>query len=272
MITGKVAALRRIALLDLVVAVLVLLLVAFALAPALARLQRSSAEAQCQSNLRRWSQAMALYIADNHGWYPTNRPNSGAISYSVNLTPDGQTDANGNPKRFASGLNWVEALYPYLWSSANRTAQDWKSFRVCPKASVRTPSYPSTAYVTYAFNCNLVEQPSAVMRTPRNLMMLRELDWHVNSILRPVNTSPDPYSPPRNAFLTNFDSFFTPVTPTTGKIHDAGSYIAFADGHVRYFTIDYYSKSPEYDPVDQRWYNYVTAGSTAVRKSIAITP
>jgi len=280
MITRKVAALRRIALLDLVVAVLVALLVALALAPALARLQRSSGEAQCQSNLRRWSQAMALYVADNHGWYPTNRVASGtivgAVTNKVSLTPDGQTDADGNPKRFASGPNWVEALYPYLWSAATKTGVDWKSFRVCPKATTRTTSGAggpsSTSYMTYVFNINLVEQPSSLAQAPNTLMMLRELDCHVNSILRPINMSPDPSSPPICAFLTNYDSILAPVVPTTGKIHDAGSYIAFADGHVRYFTIDYYSKHPEYDAVDQRWYNYLTTGSPAVYKTIAITP
>jgi len=181
MITRKVAALRRIALLDLVVAVLVALLVALALAPALARLQRSSGEAQCQSNLRRWSQAMALYVADNHGWYPTNRVASGtivgAVTNKVSLTPDGQTDADGNPKRFASGPNWVEALYPYLWSAATKTGVDWKSFRVCPKATTRTTSGAggpsSTSYMTYVFNINLVEQPSSLAQAPNTLMMLR---------------------------------------------------------------------------------------------------
>lgn len=271
MITHNARTSVRITVLDLAVASLVVvLLLTLALGPALARLQRSSQEAQCQSNLHRWSEAISLYCSDNHGWYPTNRgvygTSVGVITNSQQLVPDGSN--------VAGNLTWVEALYPYVQKSANRTGQDWKSFRACPKASLSTPEpvpMRPTAYMTYAFNYNLVERPKAAARAPGTLMMLREMDWHVNAVLRPSNLSSDVYLVPQNAFLNGLDGYSPYIRPQD-RLHDAGSYIAFADGHVRYFTLDYYARTPEYDSVDKRWYNYVNSGSPDVAKTIAITP
>lgn len=286
MMTPKSDRAGRVSVADLVISALVVL-IAFTFAPALARLQRSSGEAQCQSNLRRWSQAMALYLTDNQSRYPTNRPLSGGaaggVSSICSLTPDGQPNPDGTPKRFALSINWVEALYPYLWKAADRTGEDWKTFRACPRATARTPitgvaSGGSTAnsYMTYVMNMNLVEQSSVLQRAPGKLMMLRELDCRVNSLLRPSNTSPDGTWVPKNAFLNSSDSTLGAPppfgAPTTGQIHASGSYVAFADGHVRYCTVDYYPTTPEYDTSDQCWYNFVTSGTPATQKTIAITP
>ena len=53
---------KRIRIVDVVVSTVTLVMVALALAPAVARLQRTSAEAKCQSNMRRWAQAIMLIL------------------------------------------------------------------------------------------------------------------------------------------------------------------------------------------------------------------
>ena len=266
--------------LDTIVLTLVVLLVAFMLAPAVARMQRSPADAKCQSNLRRWTQAMALYCRDNQGRYPTNRTTSGNLSSSVQLTPDGAQNPVGTQKRFAYGANWVEALYPYVQADAARTGQDWKSVRRCPNAQNigEKPGgiWAITSYMTYSFNYNLVEQQESMVRGAGSMMMFREMDRRVNSVLRPANLSPDQSSTPDTPFLGTSDIWTLPSS-TKANMHGSGSYIAFADGHVRYFTTDYYPKSCMWDADTQRWYNFVyssPADDTQQRlnKSIAVSP
>ena len=262
---------------DIVLSALIALLVCSALAPALARMQRSSAEAKCQSNLRRWAQAISAYSADNHQRYPTNRTMPSALSKSIMLSDESPLDPNGNPVRFQYGVNWVEALYPYVETAAGKTGQDWRSFRRCPNA--RDIVTEANASMTYSLNYNLVEQPRAVVRDPSRLMMFRELDKLVGSVLRPSIISPDPYTMPINVFLTTRDGgfYFASHRPTDPNRHGAGSYICFTDGHVKYFTNDYYPSNAggssvcSWDPIDLRWYNIVD-GDPAHNKTIAITP
>lgn len=273
---------NRIRTLDIVVLTLVVLLVASLLAPAVARLQRSPGDAQCQSNLRRWSNAMALYLGENNRRYPTNRMVSlpRPLNGCIQLTPDGQTQ-NGSPRRFQYGVNWVEALYPYIWAAAARTGQDWRSFRKCPNARdmLQIPNGPFawSSYITYAFNYNLVELPDSMLRRPGSLMMIREMDRRVNSLLRPANVSTNATVTPGCPFLTTTDSYNMQPPATLPNQHSTGSYIVFADGHVRYFTTDFYPVTPVWDSDTQQWYNFVypnPANDTErmLNRSIAITP
>lgn len=288
--------------LDLVMPALVVLLIGFLLAPAVARLQRSPAEARCQSNMRQWARAMVLYLDDNHQRYPTNRNPQGFLTARVYLTPlsaDGtmQVGQDGKPIRFANGVNWVEALYPYIWTSAEKTGQDWKSFRKCPNTSTKTdppssvppPSASLSATMTYAFNLFLVEQPKGVIQNTANLMMLREMDRKINSCLRPTSPSIGSIqsisstNPPENTFLVNawdraLDQYIMNGKPNANQ-HDSGSYILFADGHVKWFGMSYMPASmaiaDNWDANDSRWYNYngtTTTVPVELRKTIAITP
>ena len=257
---------------DIALSALIALLVCSALAPAFARMQRSSAEAKCQSNLRRWAQAASAYLADNHQRYPMNRTLAGAVSHRVILSDETLLDQNGDPVRFQYGVNWVEALYPYVEAAAGNTGQDWKSFRRCPNA--RDMVSWVNARMTYSLNYNLVERPNAIVRDPSRLMMLRELDKLVGSDLRPSVQSLDSTQLPLNAFLTTYDSAFLLATckATDPNRHGAGSYICFTDGHVKYFTNDYYPSNGAgtWDPIDQRWYNLVDSDTKG--RTIAITP
>jgi len=273
----------RIRLIDIVITVLVSVIIASALAPAFARLQRSSAEAKCQSNLRRWAQAMSQYLAGNCQTYPTNRSCvDGVLGDVKNAVVLSREDyiVNGQPGRFQYGVNWVEALYPYIQASAVATGQDWRSFRKCPNAmDISDPPGPplgfgvAQACMTYSLNYNLIEQPTGAVRDPSRLMMFRELDRRCNAFLRPSRLSLDSAHYPYNAFMTSVDGWQFPYAEPDPNRHGAGSYICFADGHVKYFTKDYYPSSfhaaYNWDAVDQRWYNYISGDKA---KTIAISP
>ncbi len=192
----------------------------------------------------------------------------------------------GGPTRFQNGVNWVEALYPCLWAAAGKTGQDWKSFRKCP--NVRDLSDPlasgipaRNARMSYALNYNLVEQPNAMVRDPALLMMFREMDRRVNSLLRPSIPSPDSTQSPLNAFLAPRDTALALLQPPDPNRHGTGSYICFADGHIRYFTSDYFptmgsgssaQSACAWDATDQRWYNVVDEADPTHNKTIAVSP
>jgi prepilin-type processing-associated H-X9-DG protein len=274
---------KRYSVVDLMVCLIVAILVAVTIIPAVARMQRSSAEAQCQSNMHRWAEAIALYTHDYDGTYPTNRLWNPIISVSaaVPLSPN-QLDPDGRPLRFYYGLNWVEALYSYLIPAAAKTDTSWQSFLKCPSASTQTyPVGSPNARMTYSFNACLVEMPIGVVRNQPNLMMMREFDRCVDSCLRPTNpycrgsSSIIPVAP----FLSSDDSAMPGVT-IDNNLH-GGSYVLMADGHVRHFTADYfptsYTAAANFDPSTGRWYNYywahpANATQIALNKSISISP
>jgi prepilin-type processing-associated H-X9-DG protein len=225
---------------------------------------------------------MALYLPDNYDRYPTNRVlGGGTVTYSVPLSVDGVDPTQGKQGQFQYGVNWVEALYPYLQRISARTSTDWKSFRACPNASLaRLGGAAANPYMTYVFNYYMVELQSSLVRSPESLMMLREMDRHVAAICRPTNKPADPGigQVPLNSFLTAYDGV---VGGTTNpNLHGTGSYIAFADGHVHYFTTDYFPTRPVYpawDSATSRWYNFVYANPSTdqerkVNKTIAISP
>ena len=282
---------RRISFVDIIILSTVAVFVALTLVPAIARMQRTPIEAKCQSNMRRWAEAMALYCADNQGRYPTNRPRItsgvGVILPTCNLSPDAPP---GQPQpRFVHSYNWVEALYPYLQSAAEKTGQDWKSFRKCPAASSKTlPEITGPNYqVTYVMNRCLVEAWTQLVRQPRNLMMMRESGRLTMATLRPANDCTNLSSPrPIDPFCTAKDSLVNHVfTQGEFMLHANGSHVMFADGHVKAFDISYFSTNPPayttaastYDTNTQQWYNYwfqnpVTPDQKAKHMSIAISP
>lgn len=292
---------KKIGLIDAVICSLVIMLVTCTLIPAVARMQRDAGDARCQSNMRRFAQALALYIGE-FGKYPTNRKwNSngtvGPIIYEVAVSYP-ELDEKGQPIRFIYGMTWVESLYPYLINAANKTDQDWDSFLRCPKAYSHTfPTSAANARTTYAFNACMVEIWPALLRDPAELMMLREMDRRVNASLRPTGNSigTDAF-PPRATFLNDYDwRFGTANNPTDPRLHAEGSHIVFADGHVRCIPDYYYKKtdgsylndydysgdkSHHWDAETLQWYNWVfTEEEMAadplkreINKAIAITP
>ncbi len=281
---------RRFRLVDVVISLGVLALVVATLAPAIARMQRDYPDARCQSNLQRWAEAMELYLADNQGCFPTNRGYSGSrpIATALALSPPDPIPPATEPALQYYGANWVEALYSYLQASARGTGQDWKTFRRCPNVSTKTwPPVSGSGYpfpcMTYVLNSNLVERQASVCRSVSKLMMVREFFLTTIAVLRPLNISTGLSTMTPQYAFDNGDLNATTTengTPQTWKPHAEGSYTLFADGHVHYFSLDYYPKYSQmsssrcWDPETQQWWNYAPGAGMGepYLRSIAITP
>jgi len=284
---------KRLRIIDVAICAVVAVCVVAALAPALARTRRPADEARCMANLRKWGEAMELYLSDYGDRYPTNRIGTGGaigvITTPIPLSRPDPIPPATEPPVFEYGINWVEALYPYIKVLAAGTGQDWKSFRRCPNATDN--HYPTSSHdlhwsMSYVFNGSLVElKRGLAMRDPRAVMMIREFGRLTVATLRPTNNSTGSSSTkPMYPFLSKTDAGIAGDTANECQLHGGGSYILFADGHVRHFTLDYY---PEYktmtaanafDSTDTyQWYNYyyanpATEEQKSKNRSIAITP
>lgn len=281
---------KRVSIIEVILCVLTVALTVTALIPAVAKIQRTPADAQCQANLKRWAEAMDMYVADNCGVYPTNKKIVNGVveiylTPHIALSPDEIDPATGKPMRFTYGLNWVEALYPYLWDRSEKTGKNWTAFLKCPNASsaIYPPDVSYNQRVSYTFNASLAEQPEVLLRKRDNLMVFREFSKVTCAILRPMNTTSigNAAVKPQYPFLCKTD--YAIDTSTECTPHGGGSYIVFADGHVKYFALDYYPEyqnltaAGSYDPLTAQWYNYVypnpaTDQQVLLNKSIAITP
>lgn len=270
---------RGFTLIELLVVIAIIAILAAILFPVFAKARAAAQKSNCQSNMKQLGSAFKMYLQDWKDTYPTNRTvtgvNVGAIGSIVNLRPPVDLPANNNK---GLHITWVEALYPYMeppsdLGGGKTDAGAW----VCRSATTRKyPATSATAIVTYAMNYYLCEQPEGIIKSSDRLMLARELDWHVNSVLRPMVPTVTTGNPaPMNAFMTNNDSVISFAGgATTGKIHGDGSHILFADSHVKFFGLSMMPRngSLEYDSVDGQWYNFVANGSYAVKKTIAITP
>ena len=81
------------------------------------------------------------------------------IVTSLGLSPPDPIPPQTEPPRFVYGITWVEALYPYLQSSAKKTGQDWSCSGNVPSRQAK--GFLTTAKncaVNYVFNWNLVEK------------------------------------------------------------------------------------------------------------------
>lgn len=292
---------KRLSIPEITASIVVVVLVALALAPAVARMQRSYADAKCQSNLRRIGEAMALYATDNSGRYPTNRDKDPSTGQALGIDPDMPMSVPTNPPiRFQYGYNWVEALYPYLQSVATKTGMDWKTFVKCPNAPLKTlpgQYYEMNRSVSYAFNIYLVEYWQSTVRNSEKVMVCREMDRLVGASLRPTNdyivghgmrdsTFGSNVDAPKTAFLADgLDDLCRPYATSphlTHARHGSKSAILFADGHVALLTIDYMpvTTTPTacWSATKRQWFNYrpsntdPSAPPEYLQGSIAISP
>jgi prepilin-type processing-associated H-X9-DG protein len=223
----------------------------------------------CQSNMNQIGKAMKMYLSDWDDIYPPNRTMRRGVSV---LSPDVRLseydeDSDGVRGRYRYGVNWVEALQPYVAKVTDGEAVEaWR----CPAASRhRATGAGPNARVSYAFNANLVERSEGWILNAGNLMMIRELDRLYDAVLRPVSPSQTSKDAPRYAFLQEKD---VDASPDECKLHGEGSYILFADGHVKTFSIAYFPDKCEWDKKTRQWYNYVNLPSPDPRnKYIAVS-
>jgi prepilin-type processing-associated H-X9-DG protein len=242
------------------------------LAPVFVHTGHYAPNSDCQSNLKMIGCALKMYLAEWHDAYPTNRGflsngGLGRTAVRVKLTPAGEKNPDGFRPRYRYGVNWVEALIPYTDSICGDGFRYWACGTVGKK---RYPESSHTVAVSYAFNRNLIERPENVIQTASNMLMVREMDRRVDAELRPTNYSCGrPDVPPDSAFLTGHDSRIGKTSP---KLHNMGSNVLFADGHVKNFSTESLPDKPRWDPQDRQWYNCLDPSRLGQCKSIAITP
>ena len=223
---------RGFTLIELLVVIAIIAILAAILFPVFARAREASYASTCQSNLKQLGNAIKMYLSDWQDTYPTNRQlgpaGPGNVTDQINLSTG--VDENGDPRRFQYGVNWVEALYPYV-EAITKSSDPMTTWR-CPKASNKTyPINSTTAAVSYSFSACLVEQPEGILKGAANLMMVREVDRLANAILRPsVDVTGGAAVPPRTPLLNKFD---WRMHETENRIHANGSHVLFADGHVK---------------------------------------
>lgn len=260
---------RGVDVLGLAIGIAIFAILAATLWPIVSRYHLSASRqgSACQSNLTQIGRSLRMYLTDYDDTYPTNRPrSSGSIASSVALSPYDPV----NMKRFVNGINWVEGLYPYMESTSAAQSRDTNSWNCdeCLRATCKGRTDASD--VSYVFNRNLVELQDQSIKNRANLMMVREADRLLDADLRPTNLSiknrdVSPISP----FLTRRDARMGTTNP---ELHDNGSNILFADGHVKHFDAEYYTDKPAWDPETQQWWNFVGSNSKRTNKTIAITP
>lgn len=280
-------------LIELLVVIAIIAVLAAILFPVFARARKASQASTCESNLKQIGNAMKMYLTDWSDTYPTNRPFAGNTLGNIGgPIPLSQTEPIGNatdPPKYQYGINWVEALYPYVESITKSTdpSSAWK----CPAASnnlypLQTGNLDLHWGTTYVLNGALVEQPEGIIKGAANLMLLREFGRLTVATLRPSNITSTGSSAtkPMYPFLHNEDAGIAGGTAKECALHGTGSHILFADGHVKSFSLTYfpeYSKmtaSNAYDANNtSQWYNYYWANPSnatqrSLNMSIAITP
>ena len=275
---------RGFTLIELLVVIAIIAILAAILFPVFARVRRTAMNSDCQSNMKQIGSAFKMYLGDWKDAYPVQFITGTAASppaVLVRLTPTSPPMFNpdGTPKRFYYGTNWIEALFPYMETISKDSSGAWK----CNAASELVDdtgglTAGGTAKVNYAMNMNLVGQPEGIIKTASNMLLVRETDRKVNSILRPltVSTATVPGGSPflsgssaANGGYTGTNSAKIDVQP---KQHGNGSNILFSDGHVKGFSADTLPQVPIYDTDDAQWYNATLAGPPVLRKAIAVSP
>lgn len=217
----------------------------------------------CQSNLTQIGRAIKMYMSDWDNTYPTQCLRPASMAFSVKLSPREEV----NQKRFVHGTNWVEALFSYIETTSKNDA--WSVWRCGACSDDTYPKRSDTAAVSYVLNRNLIQLPEGYVTDGARLMLLREADRLVNSDLRPTNLSrKNEKAMPQSPFLTKRDVRMGETKP---DLHNKGSHVLFADGHVKYFGAESYTDKPSWDPETQQWWNYVK-GHPGIDKAIAITP
>jgi len=280
-------------LIELLVVIAIIAVLAAILFPVFAKARRAAQASNCQSNLKQIGAAFKMYLTDNNDTYPTNRTvPSLALSNDIPITPtNAGNDASGNPLKFQSGYNWVEALTGYIEQATQ--ASDPMTVWKCQAASnVTFPASPTggayASLVTYAMNYNMVEQPEGIIKGASNLMLAREMDRLVQAVLRPTNQSIQVSSPvPASPFLSANDTGDVNKaipTPIATKPHGGSSMILFCDGHVKAFSAgfmpDTLTAAKCYNTNLSQWFNYASSSyasqglpaSNPLCESIAVSP
>ncbi len=266
-------------LIELLVVIAIIAILAAILFPVFARAREAARASSCVSNLNQIGKAMKSYMTDWEDTFPTMHFMSGNVIipqpyYDIPLSFD---DPNASQQRvFQYGINWVEALYPYIEKVGK--PGDNASVWVCPSVKMRQVGLAS-ASCSYAMNYNLIEQPEGILKNAANTLMVRELDGLYGATCRPTNQTPTSAKVPTYPWLGLKDiASGTPIV-TKPKLHGAGSHILFTDGHVKVISASYMIQDSTnaaklaypggWDATTNQWWNDITSPE---KKIIAINP
>jgi prepilin-type N-terminal cleavage/methylation domain-containing protein/prepilin-type processing-associated H-X9-DG protein len=259
-------------LIELLVVIAIIAILAAILFPVFARAREAARASSCVSNLNQIGKAIKSYMTDWDDTYPTNRLST-SMQYEIPLSPD-----LNPPIVFYYGVNWVEALYPYIEKVGNPgdNSSVWK----CPSAgdgfkSIYNQMAEPLCRITYVFNYNLLEQPEGILKAGGNTMLAREMDRRVGATCRPTNLTPTKESIPASPFLNATDGSGSGKIQVKSKLHGAGSHILFTDGHVKLISVALMPKDGDisvannWDVKNNQWWNTNQEGNN---KLISITP
>jgi prepilin-type N-terminal cleavage/methylation domain-containing protein/prepilin-type processing-associated H-X9-DG protein len=258
-------------LIELLVVIAIIAILAAILFPVFMRAKQAAMASHCQSNMNQIGKSIKMYLSDWEDTYPTQRlnpPLGTFIAPQIALSDPSLIGAGNEPIRYQAGVNWVEALYPYMEKVVDGdTADAWK----CPGARTQKVG-GNFAAVTYSFNANLIEMSEGVVKNAGNLLMLRELSAVYNSVLRPAAQTLSNAPAPSDVFLDGTEP--GAPTPVKYKTHGDGSIILFADGHVKNFPTSYYPLVCQWDTSTNQWYNYYgnVPSHDPRNQSIAVSP
>jgi len=237
-------------LIELLVVIAIIAILAAILFPVFAKARDAAKASHCVSNMQQIGRAFRMYASDYEDTFPTNRDYATGGGLNANVVEKVQLswagyDPNGDqiPDRFEKGVNFVEALYPYL--ERVTTGSDPVTIWKCPKAKDDTlprwrrkgepgaTTEQGRAAVTYVMNFYMVEANEGTMKTTADVLLLRELDSRTNAVLRPIPQSAG--NKPMFPFLDDKpDAFGEALKP---EMHAKGSHVLFSDGHVKFFVV-----------------------------------
>lgn len=262
---------RGFTLIELLVVIAIIAILAAILFPVFARVRKTAQNSDCQSNMKQIGNAFKMYLGEWRDAYPYQDITKALIRLSP-TDPPVYAAGDPTPMRFVSGINWVEALFPYMEAISKDSAGSWNCKAAADMKDKGGGGLGDQMFarVNYVMNANLVGQPEGIIKTASTTLLCREIDRKVNAILRPSNVSSDGSTAPIQAFLNANDAACNPST-TNPKQHSNGSNVLFSDGHVKSFNSTDMPVAPAYDSTDGQWYN-LTTGPAGRRKSIAITP
>ncbi len=193
---------RGFTLIELLVVIAIIAILAAILFPVFARAREKARQASCSSNLKQIALAALMYVQDydeRTPWMRLTNPPADMCPYAPN---------NGSPCYTC----WSEHITPY--------AKNDQLFN-CPSSNrYRAPNTRGSICMSYGWSCHIDNMKLGAIYKPAETLMTIDADCHwVNG---------DCTSHARGEIHGKNELY------RTAPLHNEGSNIAFADGHVKW--------------------------------------
>jgi prepilin-type N-terminal cleavage/methylation domain-containing protein/prepilin-type processing-associated H-X9-DG protein len=214
-------------LIELLVVIAIIAILAAILFPVFAQARQKARQTACLSNMKQIGTGLTMYCQDYDETLPGNDPGQGYAA--------GFRQPMGFMRPPASGIaetyrNWARDVQPYVKNT---------DLLVCPNAIPRsnfnggnadynecdavTPRDPACRDTSYALNGLVESQPLAIVKTPADIIFLREFGIYSRTAqARPRRSS---------ATATTFVEFNHVVYDYN---HNEGGNLLFCDGHAKW--------------------------------------